>query len=335
MLRSLGALDTEMMLTAKGRRMQELSLPPRLAAMVLAAPAPALEEACLLATVIGRKGLGGTSLDLDDRLQRARRDGGDRAEKARGLARRMAATFVRHPDGARKRTAVGAVRFFHAFPDRIALQRRGRGRFVMANGRGAEIDAAERLSGAEMLVIADLTGRAGASAFCRRPKCRAVSWKRILHQQSRPMTSWISTWRAAACVGVVSGGSEPSCSTRRPSHDRRGRRRRGAGLGRAPDRLAALPFSREVGSCATGSPFFIAPSRNCGRMYRMPPAGRAGTVARAVPARHDEPRRYWRRHATLRQALVSRVLARGGARTGAAGADAFRCADGAAASDPL
>ncbi len=113
LLRSLGALDTEMMLTAKGRRMQELSLPPRLAAMVLAAPAPALEEACLLATVIGEQGLGGTSLDLDDRLQRARRDGGDRAEKARGLARRMAATFVRHPDwGAKADRRLEPVRFF-------------------------------------------------------------------------------------------------------------------------------------------------------------------------------------------------------------------------------
>lgn len=163
LLRSLGALDTEMMLTAKGRRMQELSLPPRLAAMVLAAPAPALEEACLLATVIGEQGLGGTSLDLDDRLQRARRDGGDRAEKARGLARRMAGD-IRATSGLGRESGppVGAgALLLHAFPDRIALQRGGRGRFVMANGRGAEIDATERLSGAEMLVIADLTGRAG------------------------------------------------------------------------------------------------------------------------------------------------------------------------------
>ena len=49
----------------------------------------------------------------------------------------------------------------HAFPDRIALQRGGRGRFVMANGRGAEIPETERLAAASMLVIADLTGRAG------------------------------------------------------------------------------------------------------------------------------------------------------------------------------
>src|SRR5690606_24297955 len=49
----------------------------------------------------------------------------------------------------------------HAFPDRVALQRGGRGRFVMANGRGAELPQTERLAGADMIVVADLTGQAG------------------------------------------------------------------------------------------------------------------------------------------------------------------------------
>jgi ATP-dependent helicase HrpB len=48
----------------------------------------------------------------------------------------------------------------HAYPDRIALQRGGRGRFVMANGRGAELPETERLAASQMLVVADLTGRA-------------------------------------------------------------------------------------------------------------------------------------------------------------------------------
>ncbi|MGO7939517.1 ATP-dependent helicase HrpB, partial [Rhizobium ruizarguesonis] len=43
---------------------------------------------------------------------------------------------------------------------RIALQRGGRGRFVMANRQGAELPETERLAGSKMLVIADLTGRA-------------------------------------------------------------------------------------------------------------------------------------------------------------------------------
>ncbi|HXV28881.1 MAG TPA: ATP-dependent helicase C-terminal domain-containing protein, partial [Sinorhizobium sp.] len=81
-------------------------------------------------------------------------------EAARGLARRMAAEL-----GAAKGNGKGAPPgslLMHAFPDRIALQRGGRGRFVMANGRGAEVPETERLAAAGMLVIADLTGRAGA-----------------------------------------------------------------------------------------------------------------------------------------------------------------------------
>src|SRR5690606_38649464 len=49
----------------------------------------------------------------------------------------------------------------HAFPDRVAMQRGGRGRFVMANGRGGELPETERLAGAQMIVVADLTGQAG------------------------------------------------------------------------------------------------------------------------------------------------------------------------------
>ncbi len=148
--------------------MQDLSLPPRLAAMVLSAPPAALEEACLLATLIGEQGLGGTALDLDDRLQRARRTAatGPSAPRVwRGAWRRIFAPAAASRRSGCRRAAgpssgAGAL-LLHAFPDRIALQRGGRGRFVMANGRGAEIEATERLAGAEMLVIADLTGRAG------------------------------------------------------------------------------------------------------------------------------------------------------------------------------
>ncbi|SIQ82311.1 ATP-dependent helicase HrpB [Rhizobium sp. RU20A] len=167
LLKALGALTPDTALTPMGRRMQDLALPPRLAAMVLSAPAASLEEACLLATLIGEQGLGGTTLDLDERLQRARREGGDRAERARALARRMAADIraenrMRQATGPSSSPAAGAgALLLLAFPDRIALQRGGRGRFVMANGRGAEIEETERLAGAEMLVIADLTGRAG------------------------------------------------------------------------------------------------------------------------------------------------------------------------------
>ncbi|ASY64857.1 macromolecule metabolism [Sinorhizobium sojae CCBAU 05684] len=161
LLVALGALDVQGALTPRGRRIRDLALPVRLAAMaVSAAEENQAAEACLIAVMLTEQGLGGNGLDIEERLRRFRSDRGERAEAARGLARRMAAGLGgARTNGAR---ALPGPLLMHAFPDRIALQRGGRGRFVMANGRGAEVPETERLAAAEMLVVADLTGRAGA-----------------------------------------------------------------------------------------------------------------------------------------------------------------------------
>lgn len=160
LLRLLGAIDASGGLTPRGRKMRALALPPRLAAMVIHAAGEGQgKEAALLAVLLTEQGLGGTSLDLEERLRRFKNERGERADSSRRLAARMAeaaggvtgATIASHP---------GAL-LMQAFPDRIALQRGGRGRFVMANGRGAELPETERLAGSSMLVIADLTGQAG------------------------------------------------------------------------------------------------------------------------------------------------------------------------------
>jgi ATP-dependent helicase HrpB len=56
-----------------------------------------------------------------------------------------------------------AALLVHAFPDRIARQRGARGKFVLANGRGAMIDETDRLAGSDFLVIADMSGKAQAA----------------------------------------------------------------------------------------------------------------------------------------------------------------------------
>ncbi|WP_075291941.1 ATP-dependent helicase HrpB [Pararhizobium arenae] len=161
LLFSLGALDEAGKLTPAGRRIRDLALPPRLAAMAVRAATEGLaEEACLLAVLLTEQGLGGTSLNLEDRLRRFRSERGERSDAARRLAGRMAKDLG--ASGASQASVQSGALLMHAFPDRIALQRGGRGRFVMANGRGAELPETERLAGASMLVIADLTGRAGA-----------------------------------------------------------------------------------------------------------------------------------------------------------------------------
>ncbi|MGK9053587.1 ATP-dependent helicase HrpB [Neorhizobium petrolearium] len=159
LLTELGALDPQGGLTEKGRLMRELALPPRLSAMAISAAEEGFgKQACLLAVLLTEQGLGGNDVDLDERLRRFRNERGERADSARKLADRIASGLPKEkPSGG----PVPAGRLLlHAYPDRIALQRGGRGRFVMANGRGAELPETERLAAAQMLVIADLTGRA-------------------------------------------------------------------------------------------------------------------------------------------------------------------------------
>lgn len=158
LLGQLGALDKDGALTARGKVMRDLALPPRLAAMVVSAGESGhARDAALIAVLLTEQGLGGTNIDIEERLRRFKAERGERAEASRRLAARLASGLDKVTATA---PALAGQLLLHAFPDRIALQRGGRGRFVMANGRGAELPETERLAGSQMLVIADLTGRA-------------------------------------------------------------------------------------------------------------------------------------------------------------------------------
>src|SRR5690606_29809520 len=148
LLRDLGAIDAEGRLTEAGAAMRRLSLPVRLAQMVAkAAENGEAEAAARLAVLLTERGLGGTNPDIDRRLQRFASEKSARADAARGLAKRMAATArnstsaLRSQGTSSPRTggdAAGAL-LLHAYPDRAARQRGGAGRYVLANGRGAVI----------------------------------------------------------------------------------------------------------------------------------------------------------------------------------------------------
>jgi ATP-dependent helicase HrpB len=55
--------------------------------------------------------------------------------------------------------SAGAL-LLHAWPDRVARARGERGRFVLSNGGGAMLDAADPLAGETFLVVADVQGKA-------------------------------------------------------------------------------------------------------------------------------------------------------------------------------
>lgn len=158
LLVQLGALDKDGALTARGKVMRDLALPPRLAAMVVSAGESGhAKDAALISVLLTEQGLGGTSIDLEERLRRFKGEKGERAEASRRLAERLSEGFNKVSSA---EPALAGRLLLHAFPDRVALQRGARGRYVMANGRGAELAETERLAGSQMLVIADLTGRA-------------------------------------------------------------------------------------------------------------------------------------------------------------------------------
>ena len=190
LLTRLGAIAPEGRLTEAGAAMRRLALPARLALMVAEAArsgqAVAAAELAVLAT---ERGLGGDSVDLDRRLSRFRAERSPRAAAARQLAERLArsaapsplrggwpagpggvAVAARQPQTtssaasggtspSRGEESAGPL-LLHAWPDRIAKARGERGKFLLANGSGAMLDAADPLAGEPFLVVADLQGRA-------------------------------------------------------------------------------------------------------------------------------------------------------------------------------
>jgi ATP-dependent helicase HrpB len=159
LLSELGAIDGDGRITAEGRLLRRLPLPPRLARMVVDASAegdalPAAE----IATLIGERGLGGDDVDLRERLNALRRDRSPRARDARAMAQRWA-KIPPSPQGGGE-LSVGALLAL-AYPERIAKNRGGgSGAFLLVNGRGANIDAASPLAREPFLAVAELAGTA-------------------------------------------------------------------------------------------------------------------------------------------------------------------------------
>ncbi len=91
LLHELGALDADGRITAEGKSLRALALPPRLARMIVDSHRlGAGAEAAEIAAVLTERGLGGDSVDLDARLDQFRRDRSPRASSARSLAQRWA-----------------------------------------------------------------------------------------------------------------------------------------------------------------------------------------------------------------------------------------------------
>jgi len=162
LLNELGALDADGRITAEGRRLRALALPPRLARMIVDSnDFGAAGAASDVAAVLTERGLGGDSVDLDARLDQFRRDRSQRAQSARELSRRWASQVeASSGTGAKGELSTGVILAF-AYPDRVA-KNRGNGSFVLANGRGASVERGSALARAPYVAVGELSGTAAA-----------------------------------------------------------------------------------------------------------------------------------------------------------------------------
>jgi ATP-dependent helicase HrpB len=139
--------------------------------VVNAASEGAERRAADIAAILSERGLGGNDVDLGHRLDLFRRDNSRRGEDARRMAKRWAENAARDAASTRKAASLaraedelsaGAILSL-AYPNRIARNRGGNGAFLLANGRGANVDPAFALAREPFLAVAEMAGSAAQS----------------------------------------------------------------------------------------------------------------------------------------------------------------------------
>ncbi|MDZ4109534.1 MAG: ATP-dependent helicase HrpB [Brevundimonas sp.] len=154
-LQRLGALDEAGGLTAHGLRLTRIPLPPRLAHMIAAASdAGDAALGARMAAVLSEPGLGGTDVDLRERLRGLARDRSARARDAVKLADRWA----RAAGGGQGGEIDPGALLSDAFPERVARARGKPGEVLLASGRGAFLDPTDLLAREPWLAVAELGG---------------------------------------------------------------------------------------------------------------------------------------------------------------------------------
>ncbi len=151
---TMGAITESGALTDKGRAMSRLPLAPRLAALILGAETDGEKaRAAQVAALISERGMGGQSADLIERLSRFQVDSSARASKLKSQAARWG--------GASKPEGDAAQLLARGWPDLIARRRSpGSAQYLLANGRGGQLDETSPLAKSDWLVVADMAGRA-------------------------------------------------------------------------------------------------------------------------------------------------------------------------------
>ena len=224
LLAMLGALDAGSAITRHGREMAELGIHPRVAHMLLVSRENGAGAiACDIAAILGERDFihavdGAADADIAIRIEALRsatlvqKHGGlvDHAGRARVMVERaalmrqldLARRDEKHPVGTGSSMSAGAVLAL-AYPDRIG-RRRGsalEGRFLLRNGRGANLTHPQTLSSAEYIAAAELDGDArSARIFLAASLTRA---ELEFHFADQLQTSETTEWDEAARTVVT------------------------------------------------------------------------------------------------------------------------------------
>jgi ATP-dependent helicase HrpB len=164
LLQGLDAVDNEGRITAMGKSMVVLPLHPRLAHMVVAGNAKGAGAlAADIASLLSERDILDRTSDVDISLRldalRGERVAVNHAVKERVKeGARQIRQIARIKDG--DAVSPGALLGF-AFPDRIAQQRGGRGRFRMAGGGGAVLAEHDSLAASPFIAVASTDGKPG------------------------------------------------------------------------------------------------------------------------------------------------------------------------------
>jgi ATP-dependent helicase HrpB len=170
LLGELEAMGADGAITATGRRMSNLGAHPRLAAMMLAARAPAEAAlACDLAALLEerdplRAGPEAPA-DIALRLEALVETGSQQADRGAVHRIRQAARQYRGRLGLRGDTSSDgdpAPLIAAAFPDRLAQGRGEAGSFRLSGGGGAKLPVSDPLARASLLAVASLEMKASA-----------------------------------------------------------------------------------------------------------------------------------------------------------------------------
>ncbi len=183
-LLAIAAIDAEGRPTPHGDRLAALPVAPAIGHMlVLAAQRGLGRLGARIAVLLSERGLGGRSIDLDERLRLWDRDRGTRAVAARRLADRWAdaAAGNARVEPADPQGDAAAQLLALAFPDRVARRRGAAGApYLMANGRAVTVAADASLAAAGWIIVGDAVGSAAGARVLLAAAIDPASVERLL-----------------------------------------------------------------------------------------------------------------------------------------------------------